>query len=164
MKTLFIGGVKSGKSRLAEEYVLSQAKEKPIYLATAEFFDEEMRQRIKVHQQRRQDRFITVEEPVNLCGVLAGHTAPILLECVTMWLNNMLYLQTPEKNIWQELANIVHSPYELTFVLNEVGTGVIPENALARQFVDLSGKAAQLLGTHCDAVYFCCAGIAQKIK
>lgn len=164
MKTLFIGGVKSGKSRLAEDYILRHAEEKPIYLATTEFFDDEMRQRVKSHKQRRQDRFITVEEPVYLNNALNGCAGPVLIECVSMWLNNMLHRQVPEKQILRELEDVVHSPLGLVFVLNEVGMGIIPDNQLARKFVDLSGKASQLLGSNCGEVYFCCAGIALKLK
>ncbi len=164
MKTLFIGGIKSGKSRLAEEYILHQAKHKPFYLATTEFIDDEMRQRIETHQQRRKDRFLTIEEAVELKGALMKCTGFVLIECVSMWLNNMLHRRNSETIIMQELNDVLHLPLDLTFVINEVGTGIIPANQLARQFADLSGKAAQLLGEHCDEVYLCCAGIPLKIK
>jgi adenosylcobinamide kinase/adenosylcobinamide-phosphate guanylyltransferase len=167
MKTLFIGGVKSGKSLLAERHLLlnlPRYAEKPYYLATTEFLDEEMRQRIKVHQQRRQEKFITIEEPVKLYAAIKRCEGTILVECVSMWLNNMLHHKVPEANILRELEAVLSLPRDLVLVHNEVGFGVIPDNELARQFVDLSGKAAQLMGQQCDKVFFCSAGLTLAMK
>ncbi len=165
MKTLFIGGVKSGKSRLAESAILQQSGTvKPYYLATTELLDEEMRARIAVHQQQRQDWFITLEEPLKLLEVLRNCQSPVLVECITMWLNNALYHQQPETQILQELEAVMQLSVDLVLVHNEVGFGIIPDNALARQFVDLSGKAAQLMAKYCDEVYFCSAGLALRMK
>ncbi|MDD5463195.1 MAG: bifunctional adenosylcobinamide kinase/adenosylcobinamide-phosphate guanylyltransferase [Methylococcales bacterium] len=165
MKTLFIGGVKSGKSRLAEAHILEQAgANKPCYLATTEFFDEEMQARIDVHRQRRQGFFITLEEPVKLFDALEQCRSPVLIECISMWLNNLLYYQIPETDILQELEAVMELPCDMVLVHNEVGLGVIADNPLARQFVDLSGKAAQIMGKHCDEVYFCSAGLKMRMK
>jgi adenosylcobinamide kinase/adenosylcobinamide-phosphate guanylyltransferase len=166
MKTLFIGGVKSGKSRLAESYTLQNltSVDKPYYLATTEFFDAEMCERIQIHQHRRQDYFITLEEPLNLLATLENCHRPVLVECVTIWLNNMLFHQFPERDILYELEAVLSLPCDLVLVHNEVGLGVIPDNQLARQFVDLSGKAAQLMGLYCDKVFFCCAGLMLAMK
>jgi adenosylcobinamide kinase / adenosylcobinamide-phosphate guanylyltransferase len=164
MKTLFIGGIKSGKSRLAETYILKSTEQKPYYLATTEFIDEELSQRIAEHKQRREDRFITLEEPVKLQQALAGCNSPVLIECVSMWINNMLYHKHTEQQILQELTAILNSSMDMVFVLNEVGSGVIADNPLVRQFIDISGKAAQLLAAHCDQVYFCCAGLSLQLK
>ncbi len=165
MKTLFTGGIKSGKSRLAESYILEQAAtDKPYYLATTEFFDDEMQARIFIHQQRRQDLFITIEEPVKLLDVLEKCPGPVLIECISMWLNNRLYHQSTEADILQELEAVLQLSCDMVLVHNEVGLGVIADNRLARQFVDLSGKAAQLMGQYCDQVFFCCAGLKMKMK
>lgn len=169
MKTLFIGGVKSGKSRLAEAYILErftnlQIEGKPYYLATTEFIDEEMRSRIDIHQQRRQNSFITIEESFKLFEILQQCQRPVLVECVSMWLNNMLYHQVPDAKILLELEDVMHVSCDLVLVHNEVGLGVISDNALARQFVDLSGKAAQIMGQHCDNVFFCSAGLKIPMK
>ncbi len=165
MKTLFIGGVKSGKSRLAEDYILQRnGGEKPYYLATTEFFDDEMKARVAAHKQRRQDSFITVEEPIKLLTALQGSDRPVLVECVSMWLNNALYHQIPESDILRELDAVLQLPVELVLIHNEVGLGVIPDNRLARQFIDLSGKAAQLMGQHCERVFFCSAGLKLQMK
>lgn len=165
MKTLFIGGVKSGKSRLAEAYILGQTgTDKPYYLATTEFFDDEMQARVHIHQQRRQGSFITLEEPVKLFDALEKCRRSVLIECVSMWLNNLLYHQIPEADILQELEAALRLPCDMVLVHNEVGLGVIADNPLARQFVDLSGKAAQLMGQYCDEVFFCSAGLKMRMK
>ena len=165
MKTLFIGGVKSGKSRMAEAYILELSSiDKPYYLATTEFFDDEIEARIEIHKRRRNDFFITLEEPIKLFEVLENCQRPVLIECVTMWLNNLLYYETPEADILQELEAVLQLSCPMVFVHNEVGLGVIPDNRLGRQFMDLSGKAAQLIGQHCDEVFFCSAGLKLKMK
>jgi adenosylcobinamide kinase/adenosylcobinamide-phosphate guanylyltransferase len=165
MKTLFMGGVKSGKSRLAEAAILKYSGDiKPYYLATTEFLDEGMQARIAVHQQRRQNLFITLEEPLQLLKTVQNCQRPVLIECMTMWLNNALYHQISEQKILQELEAVMQSATDLVLVHNEVGFGVIPNNALARQFVDLSGKAAQLMAHYCDEVYFCSAGLTLRMK
>ncbi|MDD1638189.1 MAG: bifunctional adenosylcobinamide kinase/adenosylcobinamide-phosphate guanylyltransferase [Methylococcaceae bacterium] len=165
MKTLFMGGVKSGKSRLAEAYILEQkGTDKPYYLATTEFFDDEIQARVYIHQQRRKDSFITLEEPIRLLGALEKCQSPVLIECVSVWLNNLLYHQIPEADILQELEAALRLPCDMVLVHNEVGLGVIADNPLARQFVDLSGKAAQLMGQYCDQVFFCSAGLKMRMK
>lgn len=165
MKMLFLGGVKSGKSRLAEMTILQISNGvKPYYLATNECFDEEMKARIQTHKQQRQNAFETLEEPLNLAKTLQNLERPILVECVTMWLNNMLYHEFSEQIILTELEEIMNLPQDIIFVHNEVGFGVIPENKLARQFSDLSGRAGQLMARYCDDVYFCSAGLALKMK
>ncbi|GAB4258641.1 MAG: bifunctional adenosylcobinamide kinase/adenosylcobinamide-phosphate guanylyltransferase [Methylomicrobium sp.] len=165
MKTLFIGGVKSGKSRLAEHYILQYSNDvKPYYLATNECFDPEMQRRVEIHRERRQDAFVTIEEPLNLLDALQRCDRPVLIECITMWLNNALFHERSEQTILQELETVLALPLDLVLIHNEVGFGVIPENRLARQFVDLSGKAAQLMGQHCDRVFFCSAGLMLTMK
>jgi len=165
VKTLFTGGIKSGKSRLAEAFILEMATStKPYYLATTEFFDDEMRARIAIHQQRRQDLFVTLEEPVKLFDAVQTCQAPVLIECVSMWLNNQLYYKISEADILQELEAVLQLNTDLVLVHNEVGLSVVADNPLARQFVDLSGKAAQLMGYYCNQVYFCSAGLTLKMK
>ena len=165
MKTLFIGGVKSGKSRLAEAYILERAvANKPYYLATTEFLDDEMQARVRIHQQRRKDSFITLEESIKLFDALVKCQRPVLIECVSMWLNNLLYHQTPEADILEELEAVLKLSPDMVLVHNEVGLGVIADNPLARQFIDLSGKAAQLMGHYCDEVFFCSAGLKMRMK
>lgn len=163
MKIAFLGGVKSGKSRLAEERIQKMVGT-PYYLATTECLDEEMQQRIAEHQKRRADRFENIEEPLDLLGTVKCCNRPVLVECVTMWLNNMLYHQNEAVEILNILEQTLKLPKDMVLVHNEVGLGIIPDNPLARQFVDLSGRAGQLLGLYCDELYFCVAGIQVRMK
>ena len=164
MKVLFTGGVKSGKSLQAENFILQQTSEKPYYLTTAEAIDNEMRQRITNHRERRSDRFVTIEEPVRLFAAAQEYRGPVLIESVSIWLNNMMYYQKTDEQIWQELVAVLALPLDIVFVQNEVGSGVISGNPLVRSFADLSGRIAQLLGECCDQVFFCCASQSLRLK
>ena len=166
MKTLFIGGIKSGKSVNAERYILEYVSvgTTPYYLATTEFIDDEIKKRIKVHQERRADHFITIEEPLNLDSTLKSLKAPVLIECTTMWINNMLYHQKSKEQIIEHITQVMTLPNDIVFVHNDVGVGIIPDNALARAYVDISGIVSQIIASQCDEVYHCIAGIATKIK
>ena len=170
MKSLFIGGIKSGKSIQAEQYTLNYCLknnlQKPIYLATCEFKDEEMQQRINHHQQQRQDSFISIEEPIYLSETIT-HYDPnqvILIECISIWLNNMLYHKFNHDKIFQQINKLLQLPQHLIFVQNDVGSGIIPDNKLAREYLDLSGKISQQLGESCQEVFFCIAGLKQQLK
>ena len=165
MKILITGGVKSGKSRHAEMRILKMNQgQKPIYLATTELIDPEIRKRISEHRQRRGENFQTIEEPLFLKEALTGTDEPVLIECMTMWLNNALHHQLPESIIFAEIKSLLSLEREIVFVLNEVGLGVIPVNPLARKFADLSGRISQQLAEVCDEVCWCVAGISVKIK
>jgi len=163
-KTLFIGGIKSGKSINAQEYILKLTDKKPIYLATTEFIDEGMQKRIDEHKQNRSDKFITIEEPLKLYQILQKQDEAILIECISMWINNMLYHGFCFEDIREELNKIMKLDKNIVFVLNDVGSGIIPDNALAREFVDISGKLSQLLASGCEEVYHTIAGISTRIK
>ena len=165
MKILIIGGVKSGKSRHAEKLILAMAKGiKPVYLATSEFNDYEMKKRIISHRQRRGNKFETLEEPLFLASVLRKNQCPVLIECLTMWLNNALHHKYSERKVFAEIDNLLSLECDVVFVINEVGLGIIPENPLARKFLDLSGRVAQKLGEACDEVIWCVAGNTIRIK
>jgi len=163
MKTLFIGGIKSGKSKNAETYILSHTTVKPIYLATTEFIDDEMAYRITEHKKQRENKFITIEESINLYEIIKFHDN-ILIECISMWINNMMYHKYTFENIKTELEHILTLEKNIVFVLNDVGTGIIPENKLARRYIDISGKLSQLIASRCDEVFHTIAGISTKIK
>ncbi len=164
MKALFIGGIKSGKSFHAEQFALKHSKLPPLYLATTEFVDEEMRERIDAHKLQRSENFLTLEEPMNLLGAIAPVKTLVLIECTSIWINNMLYHGFEYKDIHQHIQQLLALPHDIVFVLNDVGSGIIPDNALARQYADISGKISQLLGQNCDTVFHCIAGIATQIK
>lgn len=156
MKTLFIGGIKSGKSRNAENYIKKLSGAKPVYLATTEFTDDEM--------QERGDDFITVEEAINLKEKIALQKGAVLVECLSMWINNMLYHEKSYEEMEAEIATVMDLKQDIVFVMNDVGCGIIPDNKLARQFVDISGKLSQMIALKCDEVYHVVAGISTKIK
>ena len=164
MKTLFIGGIKSGKSTQAEKYTLKLSKEKPIYLATTEFVDEEMAQKIQEHKQNRKSYFVTVEEPLALADVIAKQESTVLVECVSMWINNMLYHQKSYEEMLLEMQKVLALKQDIVFVFNDVGASVVSENILAREFVNISGKLSQFIASECDEVYHTIAGIASRIK
>lgn len=164
MRALFIGGIKSGKSKNAENYILTFTKEKPIYLATTEFFDEEMSERVLKHKTQRAEKFITLEEPLNLYQAIQKYDAPILLECMSMWINNMLYHKKSEAEIFEILKAITETNANIVFVINDVSCSVIGENRLVRDFVDINGRVAQFLAQKCSKVYNNVAGISVRIK
>tara|TARA_Y100001970_G_C14155861_1_gene815501 strand:+ start:59 stop:556 length:498 start_codon:yes stop_codon:yes gene_type:complete len=165
MKILITGGVKSGKSINAEKRILEISKEViPIYLATCEIFDPEMVRRISEHRERRRKKFKTIEESLYLFDVIKDKKSPVLIECMTMWLNNALQYNFTEKKIFSEIENLLKLKNDLIFVMNEVGMGVIPENNLARKFSDLSGRISQKLSESCDEVSLTVAGILIKLK
>ena len=165
MKILITGGVKSGKSRHAEMRILKMANgKKPVYLATTELLDPEMEERVLEHRRRRGEKFRTIEEPLHLTDALLNMEGPVLIECLTMWLNNALHHQLSEKKIITEIENLLLLKCDVIFVQNEVGLGIIPDNSLAREFADFSGRIAQRLGEVCDEVNLCAAGILVQIK
>jgi len=164
MKALFIGGIKSGKSKNAEEYVLKHSKKKPFYLATTEFFDDEMREKVKKHQTQRGDKFITIEESLQLSKVIKNQDNIILVECVSMWINNMLYHGFTEEDMINQIKELSSRHVDIVFVINDVGCSVVSDNALVRKFVDINGRISQLLASTCQEVYNTVAGISVKIK
>ncbi len=164
---LILGGARSGKSRHAESLV-EQAGGRLVYLATAEARDEEMRARIREHQRRRGDRWQTIEEPLDLVAALTKHAAPecaILVDCLTLWLSNLM---GAGRNVDGEVANLVAALPNLDgailFVSNEVGMGIVPENALARSFRDQAGRLNQQVAAAADRVVFVAAGLPLVLK
>lgn len=164
MKTLFIGGIKSGKSLNAQEYILKNSSQKPTYLATTEFVDAGMKERIDAHKKERGNDFINLEEPLKIYEAIKSSKSPVLVECVSMWINNMFYHGFTFADMKKELEQILELDQTIVFVLNDVGCGVIPDNQLARDFIDASGKLSQLIASRCDEVYHTIAGISTRIK
>lgn len=168
MIEFFLGGARSGKSRLAEARALASGKD-CIYLATGQARDNEMMQRIARHQDDRDARWQTVEEPLALREALLEYCAEsrcVLVDCLTLWLSNWLESDEPG---WPEikhslLRTLPSLPGDIIVVSNEVGQGVVPMNALARRFVDESGWLHQELATLSDRVHFVVAGIPMTIK
>lgn len=167
--TLILGGVRSGKSRLAER-LAHQSGRAVTYIATATAGDEEMRARITAHQQRRPTQWRLVEEPLALAEVLATHAAPercLLVECLTLWLSNLLWTED-QAQLERELAAfdavLPDLPGSLIFVGNEVNMGVIPVNALARRYCDLAGSLHQRIAAQAGRVVLTVAGLPMVLK
>ena len=165
--TFILGGARSGKSKYAEDLVL-RSDLKPIYLATGRAFDDEMVERIEGHQNRRGEEWETIEEPLALVDALAHAAIPgriILVDCLTLWVTNLMMA---EANVEKEANGLVSYLSEamapIVFVSNEVGQGVVPDNKMAREFVDLSGLVHQRLAAAANHVYFVTAGISNKLK
>jgi adenosylcobinamide kinase / adenosylcobinamide-phosphate guanylyltransferase len=161
---LITGGARSGKSRYAEERA-RQLGERLLYLATAEAQDEEMLQRITAHKKRRDDRWTTLEEPMELAAALLGQRGKadcVLVDCLTLWLSNLLTRRN-EKAAAAKVEELVETLPQLDFHLilatNEVGWAIVPDNPLARQFRDLSGWANQRIARAADEVVLMITGI-----
>lgn len=163
---LITGGARSGKSALAEKLTL-QMGNRAIYIATAQAHDAEMADRIAHHQARRGPEWQTVQAPLDLLGALRAHDdgPPRLVDCITLWLTNLIL---SDRDWRAELRALCDALPDLrapvVFVTNEVGSGIVPDNALARQFRDAAGFANQELATACDALYLCVAGHSIKVK
>lgn len=165
MLALFIGGIKSGKSKNAEKYVLKHSAKKPVYLATTEFFDEEMREKVQKHKDQRTDSFQTIEEALKLAGALQIYNDDIILiECMSMWINNMLYHGFDESAVMKEIKKLSSQNKNIVFVINDVSCSVVSDNSLVRKFVDINGRVAQFLASECKETYNTIAGISVKIK
>ena len=169
--TLITGGVRSGKSRWAFETARS-LPEKKAFLATAEAFDESMRSRIQNHQRERGAEFTTFEEPLYLGKALSGIRGKfevVLIDCMTVWLGNLFYrFETAPEKRQQEIQGFLETlnpkQTRVFIVTNETGSGVMPENALARRYVDELGALNQQLAQLADEVIWMVCGIPQVIK
>ena len=164
MKILYFGGQKSGKSRLAEAKTLSLSPlKKPIYLATYDnsYQDKEMQERISLHHQQRQEKFISIEEPLNLAKVIKEKET-YLIDCISMWILNTL--KQPLEELLKELEDINQKNANIIFVLNDVNAGVIPMDKESRKFVDRSGIIGQQLAAFCNEVYEVKMGIPIQLK
>ena len=164
--TLVLGGARSGKSRYAESLVAG-APPPWIYIATAEAFDDEISQRIAEHKARRDRRWQTVEAPRNIVDALVDvpPSASILVDCVTLWLSNLLLAEVDIEQEMKRLdAALAQSRRATVLVANEVGCGIVPDNALARRFLDLQGRLNQQLAVRADRVVLMVAGLPLFVK
>jgi adenosyl cobinamide kinase/adenosyl cobinamide phosphate guanylyltransferase len=163
--TLVLGGARSGKSRYAET-LLMRASAPWTYVATAQAFDAEMEMRIALHRERRERGWRTVDAPLNLAVALdeAGAT-PVLVDCLTLWLTNLMLGAHDISAATAELENAFAARRAPTILVsNEVGLGIVPENALARRFRDESGRLHQRLAARADTVVFMVAGLPMFVK
>lgn len=163
---LITGGARSGKSALAERMTLGMAG-RAIYIATAEIFDDEMAARIGRHRARRGPEWTTVAEPRDLAGALRSSdgSLPRLVDCLTLWLSNLMLSGADWEAEVEALADLIpRLAAPVVFVTNEVGSGIVPDNALARAYRDAAGLTNQRLAEVCDELWFCVSGHPLKVK
>lgn len=164
--TLVIGGARSGKSRFAEGLVTASRRPRR-YVATAEAWDDEMRDRIAQHQRDRAGDWITVEAPLDLPAALSAARAEeaVLIDCATLWLTNHL-LADHDLSAHTEglVAALAACPAPVVIVSNETGWGIVPENALARRFRDEQGRLNQRLAAEAGLVVTVIAGLPMVLK
>lgn len=170
--TLVLGGARSGKSRHAELLIESalagEHYERAVYLATAQALDDEMTERVAEHRRRRGPVWRTVEEPLDLVGVLAANVdpaRPILVDCLTLWLTNIMMAG---RDLDAETQSLVAALQDhggpVVLVSNEVGLGIVPDNALAREFRDHAGRLNRDVAAVADRVLFVAAGLPLVLK
>ena len=176
------GGARSGKSEFAEQYVLHYAP-KCDYIATAEVLDQEMAERVRLHRQRRNDgRWVNHEaryEAYNTFASLGEETGAVRFDCLTIYMANLLYGKNapdPDKvdflhrceYVYGEIDKLLAAARDcgkiVVFVTNEVGSGIVPDNQMAREYRDLAGWVNQRVAAACDKVYLCVAGQAVDMK
>ncbi|GJD96991.1 bifunctional adenosylcobinamide kinase/adenosylcobinamide-phosphate guanylyltransferase [Methylobacterium iners] len=162
--TLVLGGARSGKSAYAERLI--QACPAPwLYLATAQAFDDEMRERIAIHRERRPAGWETSDVPFDLPQAVAAARGPVLVDCLTLWLTNLILAEADIEAAARALAEACAAAAgPLVLVSNEVGLGIVPDNALARRFRDEAGRLHQRLATASDRVVFMVAGLPMVVK
>ncbi|MBU3695104.1 bifunctional adenosylcobinamide kinase/adenosylcobinamide-phosphate guanylyltransferase [Dechloromonas sp.] len=181
MKELILGGARSGKSQLAEQRA-AQSGGRVIYLATAEARDGEMRRRIDHHRARRPAAWGCAEEPIELASRLQQLATPdtcILVDCLTLWLSNLLFagraaaqaeageaIDCPLFTAHTQalIETLPHLPGQVILVSNEVGWGIVPMHPVSRLFADEQGRLNQRVAAVCDRVTLVAAGLPLTLK
>jgi adenosylcobinamide kinase/adenosylcobinamide-phosphate guanylyltransferase len=166
-RTLVLGGARSGKSRYAEG-LITAGPPPWIYLATAQPLDEEMAARIAEHRARRRAGWTIVEVPLELASAIAanaGSGTPLLVDCLTLWLSNVMLAGCDVERACRQLTGALNDAAgPIVLVSNEVGLGVVPDNALARAFRDAQGRLNQDVAALADRVVLMAAGLPLTLK
>lgn len=163
---LITGGARSGKSTHAEARAQGFAG-KPVYIATAEGFDQEMRARIATHRARRGNEWIEHETPLELVAALKATDGggARLVDCLTIWLSNLMHAGRDWNKEAAALVEALDAQQSaVVLVTNEVGSGIVPDNALAREFRDAAGLLNQMVARAADEVEFVVAGLPMRVK
>jgi adenosylcobinamide kinase/adenosylcobinamide-phosphate guanylyltransferase len=167
--TLVLGGARSGKSEFAE-HLCEKSDLDLLYVATSapQLGDDEMSDRINIHQERRGPRWKLIEEPIYLAACLRQHAREgqvILIDCLTLWLSNFMFEnKCLEEHSTQLIQAIRECSGKFVFISNEIGQGVVPEHALSRKFRDHQGLINQSLAKRCDRVIEVRAGLPLILK
>lgn len=167
---LITGGARSGKSSFAIK--LAKARErKVVYIATADALDSEMKRRIALHKKARSKDWMTIEEPTDILRAIKKvphRNCVIIFDCLTLLISNLMLSGVKDAEIYNKIKSITNSLKRncaiSIVVTNEVGSGIVPDNELARRFRDLQGRANQIVGKMADCVYLLVSGIPIKIK
>jgi adenosylcobinamide kinase / adenosylcobinamide-phosphate guanylyltransferase len=166
-RVLVLGGARSGKSRTALQ-LAEQASLQRIYVATAQAFDDEMRERIALHRLERDRTWQTVDAPLELSQAIQAQTGPdkaVLVDCLTLWLSNIVLAERdPSYEAGRLLRAVREAQGPLILVSNEVGQGIVPSTPLGRSFRDDQGRLNQRIAEACDAVVFVAAGCPILLK
>jgi len=167
----FLGGARSGKTAAAEARAVQEAEQtgdKPFYLATGQAFDDGMKARIERHKALRADRFHTIEEPIDLAAAIQAMVSKdkvILIDSLGIWLTNIMMAKKDWQTPLTELLEVIgHGDHKVILVSDDVSGGIIPENAMARQFRDEMGLINQHVAAAATEVYFVIAGLSTQIK
>ena len=168
--TLVLGGARSGKSAYAEK-LAAQTMQKVVYVATAKVRDKAIEERVTLHQQSRPSEWLTVECPLDLGAVLQEHASKgntVLVDCLTMWVTNMLCEEDSKKVLAEQKQSFFESlgtvKGNVVFVSNEVGMGIIPMGEITRDYVDIAGRLHQDIATLADKVLLIVAGLPMVLK
>ncbi len=171
--TLILGGIRAGKSTYAQRLAASGSR--VLFVATAEAGDKDMEGRIKAHRESRPAEWDTLEEPINLVSALTPllpRHDTILLDCLTLWVSNMLLAESAPESTRHDIHAATRGLLDLyrsgeaswVIVSNEVGLGVVPPTKLGRKYADELGRVNQLVATEADDVYFMAAGLPLSLK
>jgi adenosylcobinamide kinase/adenosylcobinamide-phosphate guanylyltransferase len=162
--TFVIGGARSGKSRAAEALAVKSGLARS-YIATAEAWDDEMRARIAAHKTNRGPNWHTIEAPRDLAGALSGLGGVVVIDCLTLWLTNVMLA---DGDVTAEVTSLITAlalcPAKVIVVSNEVGWSIVPENALARRFRDEQGRLNQRVAESAGLVLAVIAGLPLALK
>jgi adenosylcobinamide kinase/adenosylcobinamide-phosphate guanylyltransferase len=166
-----IGGCRSGKSSYAMQTAEKMPAEQKIFIATCVPQDDEMKRRVARHQKERSQNWVTIEAPLNLPEAIVQNSRRanvILVDCLTLWMSNLLIETGNEKKIEKTISQLTHALEKagcpIILVSNEVGTGIVPENRLARQFRDITGWLNQAVARSANKVIWMVAGIPVTVK
>jgi adenosylcobinamide kinase/adenosylcobinamide-phosphate guanylyltransferase len=167
----YIGGCRSGKSRLALEMANGMPGDKRTFIATCVPRDDEMKQRVVKHQKERSRKWRTVEVPLNLPDAIVEQSRQadvLLIDCLTLWISNLLLDNGDDGKILKGISDLVQAldsaASPVVLVSNEVGTGIVPEHEISRRFRDLVGSANQAVAKKADRVVWTVAGIPVEVK
>lgn len=168
MTCLFVlGGARSGKSRYAQDRAEATGGA-AMFVATAQAYDGEMADRIARHQADRDARWTTIDAPLALPDAITAHAGAgrvLLIDCLTLWTSNVMLAEQDMDAATEALVAAIHAaPGTLVIVANEVGLGIVPDNALARRFRDCAGRLNQRVAAAADEVVLIAAGLPIKLK